>query len=119
MPDTEICPPPPGDGSNALLIAQLRYKLAANGSATFGDYYNALVAELGVQGQEAERMVENQTVLTAGIDNRRLAVSGVSLDEEMVNMIRFQQAYNASARLITAVDEMLEVLISRTGLVGR
>ncbi len=64
-------------------------------------------------------MVENQTVLTAGIDNRRLAVSGVSLDEEMVNMIRFQQAYNASARLITAVDEMLEVLISRTGLVGR
>lgn len=112
-------PPPPGDGSNALLIAQLRYKLAVNGSATFGDYYNALVAELGVQGQEAERMVENQTVLTAGIDNRRLAVSGVSLDEEMVNMIRFQQAYNASARLITAVDEMLEVLISRTGLVGR
>lgn len=111
--------PPPGDGSNALLIAQLRHKEAVNGTATFGDYYNALVAELGVQGQEAERMVENQTVLTSEIDNRRLAVSGVSLDEEMVNMIRFQQAYNASARVITAVDEMLEVLISRTGLVGR
>ncbi|MGI6128471.1 MAG: flagellar hook-associated protein FlgK [bacterium] len=109
----------PGDGSNALLIAQLRHQAALNGIATFGDYYSALVAELGVQGQEAQRMVENQEILASEIDNRRQAVSGVSLDEEMVNMIRFQQAYNASARLITAVDEMLEVLISRTGLVGR
>jgi flagellar hook-associated protein 1 FlgK len=114
----KLDPPPPGDGSNALLIAKLRHKAAVN-AATFGDYYNGLVAELGVQGQEAQRMVENQETLTLEIDNRRLAVSGVSLDEEMVNMIRFQQAYNASARLITAVDEMLEVLISRTGLVGR
>ena len=64
-------------------------------------------------------MVDNQTVLVGEIDNRRLSVSGVNLDEEMVNMIRFQQAYNASARLISAIDEMLEVLISRTGLVGR
>ena len=110
--------PPPGDGSNALLIAQLRHEAAVNG-ATFGDYYNGLVAELGVQGQEAERMVDNQEILTLEIDNRRQAVSGVNVDEEIVNMIRFQQGYNASARLITVVDEMLEVLISRTGLVGR
>ena len=113
----------PGDGSNALSIAQLRHELAVKindqPTATFGDFYTALVAELGVQGQEAERMVDNQTVLVGEIDNRRLSVSGVNLDEEMVNMIRFQQAYNASARLISAIDEMLEVLISRTGLVGR
>lgn len=117
--DTNPSCPPLGDGSNALLIAQLRHETLVNGTTTFNDYYNGLVAELGVQGQEAERNVDNQTILTSEIDNRRLAVSGVSLDEEAVNMIRFQQAYNASARLITVVDEMLEVLINRTGLVGR
>lgn len=117
--DTNPSCPPLGDGSNALLIAQLRHETLVNGTTTFNDYYNGLVAELGVQGQEAERNVDNQTILTSEIDNRRLAVSSVSLDEEAVNMIRFQQAYNASARLITVVDEMLEVLINRTGLVGR
>jgi flagellar hook-associated protein 1 FlgK len=47
------------------------------------------------------------------------SVSGVSLDEEMTDMIKFQQAYNAAARVMTAMDEMLNVLISQTGVVGR
>ncbi|HKM39212.1 MAG TPA: flagellar hook-associated protein FlgK [bacterium] len=112
-------PPPAGDGSKALAIAQLRHALTMGDRVTFNDYYNSLVAELGVQGQEAQRMVDNQIVLTGEIDNRRLSVSGVNLDEEITDMIRLQQAYNASARIITTVDEMLEVLINRTGLVGR
>jgi flagellar hook-associated protein 1 FlgK len=112
-------PPPAGDGSKALAIAQLRHDFTMDDRVTFNDYYNSLVAELGVQGQEAQRMVDNQIALTGEIDNRRLSVSGVNLDEEITDMIRFQQAYNASARIITAVDEMLEVLINRTGLVGR
>lgn len=113
-------PPPSGDGANALKIGQIKNTLQPGlGNVTLGDYYNALVAELGVEGQEAARMVDNQELLTGQLDNRRQSVSGVSLDEEMTNMIRFQQAYTAAARVITAVDEMLETLINRTGLVGR
>lgn len=120
-------PPPPGDGSNALLIAQLKNGawVDTDGDGTpetnviFSDKYNSWVADLGVKGQEASRMVDNQELLTSQLDSRRQAVSGVSLDEEMTNMVRFQQAYNAAARVITAVDEMLDTLISRTGIVGR
>jgi flagellar hook-associated protein 1 FlgK len=119
----EPVPPPPGDGSNALLIAQLKNGWDKNGDGTidvvFADQYNSWVADLGVKGQEAARMVDNQELLTSQLDSRRQAVSSVSLDEEMANMVRFQQAYNAAARLITAVDDMLDILINRTGIVGR
>jgi flagellar hook-associated protein 1 FlgK len=116
-------PPAPGDGSNALLIAQLKNGWDKNGDGTidvvFADQYNSWVADLGVKGQEAARMVDNQELLTSQLDGRRQSVSSVSLDEELTNMVRFQQAYNAAARLITAVDEMLDILINRTGIVGR
>ncbi|HHY92257.1 MAG TPA: flagellar hook-associated protein FlgK [Firmicutes bacterium] len=121
--DHNPVPPPPGDGSNALLIAQLKNGWDSNGDGkidvVFSGEYNAWVADLGVKGQEASRMVDNQELLTEQLDSRRQAVSGVSLDEEMTNMVRFQQAYNAAARVITAVDEMLDTLINRTGLAGR
>ncbi|MCL6577618.1 flagellar basal body rod C-terminal domain-containing protein, partial [Kyrpidia sp.] len=52
-------------------------------------------------------------------DGKRQSVSGVSIDEEMANMIRFQQAYGASARMVTAIDQMLDKLINGTGVVGR
>lgn len=115
--------PAPGDGSNALLIAQLKNGWDSNGDGkidvVFSDQYNSWVADLGVRGQEAARMVDNQELLTSQLDSRRQSVSGVSIDEELTNMVRFQQAYNAAARLITAVDEMLDALINRTGIVGR
>ena len=51
--------------------------------------------------------------------NLKESISGVSLDEEMANMIRFQHAYSAAARMMTAVDEMLNIIINRLGIVGR
>ncbi len=109
-----------GDGSNALEIAQLRYKLImGGGTTTFDDFYSSMVAQLGIEAQEAERMLENQELLTNQLMNKREAVSGVSLDEEMTNMIKFQHAYSAAARLITAMDEMLDTIINRLGVVGR
>lgn len=114
-----------GDGSNALALAQLKHALTmvlpgnTEPTGTFEDYFRAAVGEIGVAGQEADRMVENQELLVAQLENNRQAVSGVSLDEEMVNMIRFQRAYNAAARVITTMDEMLDLVISRMGLVGR
>ncbi|HHW39809.1 MAG TPA: flagellar hook-associated protein FlgK [Syntrophomonadaceae bacterium] len=110
-----------GDGSNALELAQLlkQEKISDLGNATFEGYYQAAIGELGVQGQQAKRMAENQQLLVSQLDSNRQEVSGVSLDEEMVNMIRFQHAYAAAARVITALDEMLDLIIGRMGLVGR
>jgi len=101
-----------GTAASALGIAS-KYK------ATFDDYYRSSVAQLGVATLEAERMMDNQTLLTAQLQNKREAISGVSLDEEMTNMIKFQHAYSASARVINAMDEMLDLIVNRLGIVGR
>lgn len=109
-----------GDGENALDIAQLSDKLVMNGGkATLGDFYRSTVAQLGVDALEAERMMVNQSLLTDQLINKRAEVSGVSLDEEMTNMIKFQHAYSASARVINIMDEMLDLIVNRLGLVGR
>ncbi|WP_418791024.1 flagellar hook-associated protein FlgK [Phosphitispora sp. TUW77] len=107
-----------GDGSNAINIVELKH-MELIGTATVDDYYNAMIAELGVQAREAERMTENQELLVTQLENRREQVSGVSLDEEMTNMIKFQHAYNAAARVVTAMDELLDTVVNRLGLVGR
>lgn len=108
-----------GDGNNALSIAQLKQALVMGGTMTMDDYWRSLTSTVGVQGQQAERMVENQEDLVSELKNKRESVSGVSLDEEMSNMIKYQHAYNAAARYITAMDEALELVVNRLGLVGR
>ncbi|MBP2027789.1 flagellar hook-associated protein FlgK [Acetoanaerobium pronyense] len=82
------------------------------------DILKTIIASLGVDTQQAKRMHENQSMLTEEIDIYRMSVSGVHLDEEMSNMIKYQHAYNASARMITTVDEMIDVIINRMGRVG-
>jgi flagellar hook-associated protein 1 len=67
----------------------------------------------------ATRNLDIQGVISAQVDSSRESVSGVSLDEEMTNMLAYQHAYSAAARMITAVDETLDTLINKTGLVGR
>ncbi|SHH20074.1 flagellar hook-associated protein FlgK [Tepidibacter thalassicus] len=108
----------PGDNSNILEMSNLRHK---NDMFTWGspdDFVKTLISNIGVDAQEAKRMTQNQEVLVNQIDSTRQSVSGVSLDEEMANMVKFQHAYNASARMITAVDEMIDVIINRMGRVG-
>ncbi|OWZ84854.1 flagellar hook-associated protein FlgK [Natranaerobius trueperi] len=90
-----------------------------DGTATFNDFIDSTVADLGVETQEAMRMVENQELLVGQLENQREAVSGVSLDEEMTNMIKHQHAYNAASRVITTIDESLDTIINRMGTVGR
>ena len=57
--------------------------------------------------------------MTASVDSLRTSVSGVSYDEEVSNMLTFQRAYQASSRVLTTLDDMLDTLINHTGLVGR
>jgi len=81
------------------------------GNATMEEYFRALTAEVGVLGQKAQRMGSNQDNLLRNIEQRREEVSGVSLDEEMANMIRFQHAYSAASTLINRADQMMESLL--------
>jgi flagellar hook-associated protein 1 FlgK len=80
--------------------------------------YNAFIARVGSQVREASRNEANAQALTDAVQDRRESVAGVSLDEEMGNLIRFQRAYQASSRAMSTMDEMLDVLINRTGRVG-
>lgn len=88
-------------------------------SGTIDDYFRALVGDLGTRSNNANRQSGNLKDLTDAIEIRRSEVSGVSLDEELADMLRFQHAYNAAARNLTTVDEMLDRIINHMGLVGR
>ncbi|MCX7569472.1 flagellar hook-associated protein FlgK [Tumebacillus sp. DT12] len=80
---------------------------------TVAGYLRAMVGQLGAQGNTAEMQVTNQDALIKQVDNRRQSVSGVSLDEEMSNMIKFQQSYAAAARVVSTVDTLLDTIINR------
>jgi flagellar hook-associated protein 1 FlgK len=86
---------------------------------TFDGYYRVVISQIGVQGQEAMRQMELHDDILEQIDSRRQSTSGVSLDEELSNMITFQHAYNAAARAMTTFDEMLDKIINGMGVVGR
>jgi flagellar hook-associated protein 1 FlgK len=105
---------PAMDNSNADAIAQLR-QLSTGADAN----YRRMIVELGVQSAVAQRNLDIQTVIATQVDAARESVAGVNIDEEMTNMLQFQHAYAAAGRLVTAIDETLDVLINRTGVVGR
>ncbi|KXS41265.1 MAG: flagellar hook-associated protein 1 FlgK [Candidatus Frackibacter sp. T328-2] len=102
-----------GDGSNALKLADLGgQKLFNSGTATFNSYYSSNIAQLGVDSQRAKRMVNNQEVLTRQLNKQRDSISGVSLDEEMAKMIKYQTSYSAAAKFVSTMDEILGVLVN-------
>lgn len=109
-----------GNGKNAQDIANIKFTaLGFPGiNSTADDYYRNIIGQLGIDSQEAQRMQSNSEVIIQQVENRRQSVSGVSLDEEMANMIKFQQAYNASARMVTVVDQCLDKIINGMGRVG-
>nr|WP_315055775.1 flagellar hook-associated protein FlgK [uncultured Lysinibacillus sp.] len=108
-----------GNNQNMRKLAELQTQAQANlKQGTFQSYYKSLVGDLAVKGQEAERSAFNSATLHLQISNNRDSMSSVSLDEEMTNMITFQQAYNANARMITVVDETLDKIINGMGRVG-
>lgn len=110
----------PGDGSNALAISAIRHNsLVALGGFKTDDFYRSMVGVLGSQSQEAQRMSEGQKLLVDQLDHQRQAVSGVNIDEEMMEIIKSQHAFNAAARLVNVMDEMLDTIVNRLGVFGR
>ncbi|MFD0590658.1 flagellar hook-associated protein FlgK [Paenibacillus sp. GCM10027627] len=117
-----------GNNGLALLMSELKdikfaFDETASGggvtSATVGDFYGAVVGAIGVQSQEADRLHKNSQTQLDQVQGSRLSVSGVSLDEEMADLIKYQYGYSASARFMTTFDQMLDKLINGTGMVGR
>jgi flagellar hook-associated protein 1 FlgK len=100
-------------GANELARA-----VAALRSGAVQTGYADLVHTMGADAATAERAGQTGKALVDAADARRQSTNGVSLDEEMTNMVRFQRGYQASARALSTMDEMLDVLINRTGRVG-
>ncbi|MGZ7445963.1 flagellar hook-associated protein FlgK [Paenibacillus sp. TH7-28] len=114
-----------GNSDIANAIASLRdgiftfpNALTSLSQGTTDDYFRALTADLGIRASNTERNFNNQQTMADNLQIQRQSVSGVSMDEELADMIRFQQAYNAAARNMTTVDEMLDRVINQMGRVG-
>ena len=110
-----------GDGKIAEKILGLREeKVEFNGVAmTFDDFYRDVISNLGVDRNKARVISSNQEILLKQIDDNRKSISQVSLDEEMTNMMKFQHYYTANSRVINAIDEMIDQVVNRMGIVGR
>jgi flagellar hook-associated protein 1 FlgK len=103
----------PGDSRNAIAIANLQEAPTMNGSTvTFGAYYDSMVSDAGLAVQQATSYYDHQSQMVLQVENYRESISGVSIDEETVNLIKYQNAYQAAAKLINTADEMMETILA-------
>ncbi len=102
-----------GDNKVALALAQLADKpVVGLGNQTFAERYGQTVAALGQSLSSTNTQIENQNIVQEMLSQQRDSVSGVSMDEEMTDLIRFQRAFEASARLVSLVDDMLDTVVN-------
>ncbi len=107
-----------GDNRIALAIANLRNANLMTGNnkvLSLDTYYQNIILDVGNKGYEAESMVQSYRQLVEQADGLRQSVMGVSLDEEMANMIKYKYAYNANSKVIDVVNQMMETILFRLG----
>ena len=103
----------PGDNRNAIAIANLKSsRILSGNTATFDAYYESFVGDLGYEVQQASSYYSHQSEMVHQLENHRESISGVSVDEEMVNLVKFQNAYQAAAKLISTADEMMQSVLN-------
>ncbi|WP_026895469.1 flagellar hook-associated protein FlgK [Clostridiisalibacter paucivorans] len=107
-----------GDGKQAELISKLREEYMFS-EVNSDNYYRDIISSMGVAANEAVNMMDNNAIIRGEVDSKRRAISGVSLDEEMTNMLKYQHSYVANSRVINVIDEMIDIVVNRTGKVGR
>jgi flagellar hook-associated protein 1 FlgK len=101
-----------GDGENASIIAAIQDELLMNNqTSSLSSFLSATVGQIGQQVSIAKTNSDRQTVIANHLDNQRESVSGVSIDEEMIRLIKYQMGYNAAGKIVSIVDEMLNTLI--------
>jgi flagellar hook-associated protein 1 FlgK len=103
----------PGDNRNALVLSALETdKLMDNGTLSLGEKFGQVSGRVGLEQQSVEQAYEAQSLVMQGLQNRRAEVSAVSMDEEAAKLIQFQQAFEASARMIRVADELARTIIN-------
>lgn len=104
-----------GNGDLAQLIGKLRDQQVTIGgdSTNLNSFFQSVVSELGAESQAANRYIANHEASLQATESRRQSVTGVSLDEEMANLIKFQHSYNAAARIVSTTDQLLDTIINR------
>ena len=103
----------PGDGSNAQAVADLQYATPlGGGTASYDQFYANIVSTLGAAARETEALLAAQELVNSHVSQIRQGASGVNLDEEMVQLMRYQRAYEGATRLISVIDDMLDRLIN-------
>ncbi len=111
-----------GDNTIARQIANLRdFDLLADssGKVSIDEYYRAIILDIGNQGSEAITSRDNQKTLVLSAEEQRTAISGVAMDEELSNMMKYKFAYDASSRVLNAIDSMIDKIVNSMGVVGR
>lgn len=98
----------------ALAMSNIKSKkITIDGAqTTIGGFYNSTIQEIGYKTQEVSREESNRKALMLNIEKSKSSISGVSLDEEMASLIQFQHAYNASAKVVSTIDSLLDVVIN-------
>jgi flagellar hook-associated protein 1 FlgK len=110
-------PANPGNGEAALAIASIRNSEVMVGKlGTFDDYFADAVARVGLMGEQSDRALETQNLIMKQLKDMRDSISGVNIDEELSQMIKYQHGYAAAARFISTVNEMLDTIINRMGV---
>ena len=105
-------PANPGNGDAATAIASIRNSPVMVGRlATFDDYFADSVGRVGLLQEQSGRALAAENLIMKQLEDMRQSISGVNIDEELANMLRYQHGYNASARFITTVNQMLDVLM--------
>lgn len=111
-----------GDNTIARQIANLRgadLLADSSGEVSIDEYYRSIILDIGNRGSEAITAKENQQILVLSADEQRTAISGVSMDEELSNMMKFKFAYDASSRVLNIIDSMIDKIVNSMGVVGR
>ena len=106
----------PGDNVNALAMADMASQdLAAGGTMTFNESYATLVGQVGVDTKQAEDSILMRETSIESIEEIRDSQAGVSMDEELTNLIAYQRAYQASARVLTVIDQVIQSVLAIGG----
>ena len=106
-----------GDGRAAVEIAAIRNSPVMIGaSRTFDDYFPESVTNVGLKGEQAENMLLRQNAIMNDLRDLRDSISGVNIDEELADIMKFQHGYNAAAKYVTVIDSMLDTIINRLGV---
>ena len=109
-----------GEGSNASRMVALNFdKIINNGTLSIGGVYDAMISDIGTKAGNAKLMYTTEYTVSDQINSQRQAVSGVNLDEELMNIIILNRGFGAMARYINTYDEMLNTIINGFGLAGR